>query len=115
MQDLEYIDRSAIIIGFRQPFLDWLNNLPESEPLTLDEVNEDLEVYLVPEFETPEQAEEILRENFITIFENELSMWYEDMSLWPQTTDFELFKKWFTVKFHSMVIDTVEFDEEEDD
>lgn len=44
------INRAALIVRYRQPFVDWINAAdpsPTSQPLSLDEVNTEHTVYLI--------------------------------------------------------------------
>jgi hypothetical protein len=49
---METINRIAVTISFKQKFFDWVNQLPDKGDLTwtLEMLNEDKSVYLVPEF-----------------------------------------------------------------
>ncbi len=70
------VDRSAAVLKPKQPFLDWLNNLPGNDIiLSLDEVRSDCTVVLIPE--VIEQEDGIARVDDIAdkLFEMELSSW----------------------------------------
>ncbi|MFC1492301.1 hypothetical protein ACFLQ0_06940, partial [Nitrospinota bacterium] len=54
---------------------------------------------LVPEYETPDEAWEILEECFDEIFTRELLAWHTDESAWPQGRNFSMFKEWFEIEF----------------
>ena len=59
---LKMINRSLVVVKVRQPFVDWLRGLPDPEPadVTVARVNEDSHVYLLPEWDTLDEAEVIL-------------------------------------------------------
>ncbi|MDC7241806.1 MAG: hypothetical protein PQJ50_15745 [Spirochaetales bacterium] len=103
------LNRAAILIKYKQPALDWLNNAePEAEGIiTLESVNSDRTVYLVRE-EAYDDTELFLKENYRYFFENELFSWYTAEELWPEKLSLELFSKWFEVECHSMVLDAEE-------
>ena len=104
------INRSLVVVKVRQPFIDWLSGLPDPEPAdtTVANVNEDSHVYLLPEWDTPDEAQELLRQCFDIIFENELAGWWTVEDDWPTKRTFKLFQAWFEVEFHSCLIDLVE-------
>ncbi len=99
------INRTAILILARQPFLDWLHQTDPSFPITLVQLNEDANIYLIPESDNPEHPQEWLRRHFDTIFSGELESWYPEESLWPAHRTFTLFEKWFSWTAHSLVYD----------
>ena len=103
------INRSSIILKCKEPFVKWINDADpyEEDPgITLEEVNSDRTIYLISE-ENADNLEEWLSDNFRVLFENELEGWYVDESLWPENRDRATFDKWFSVEFHSVIIDTV--------
>jgi hypothetical protein len=104
--DLPTINRCAIIVRAQAPFLAWLHSLEESNrDLTLEDLNDEASVYLLNEVDDMREAEKRLRANFAAIFDEQLSGWYTDPSVWPKPRDFRLFQKWFTWTFHSMIFD----------
>jgi hypothetical protein len=106
------VDRSAVVIRMKQPYLDWTNSLPDSDEMTLDELNRDNNVYMIPEYDTRAHLESILQEFCTDIFEEELSSWYRDEEAWPQVRDYPTFKKWFEAEPYSMVFDLLDQNEE---
>ena len=59
--------------------------------------------YLIPEVDAEPDA--WLKRNFATIFEHELYAWCVDTELWPKDRSFKAFKKFFNIRFCSMVLD----------
>ena len=102
------INRCAVTVRAKQPFLDWLQGLPDMLDLTLNEVNEECSVFLLPEIDDLTQREALLEEFIELIFEEELSGWWTSDQDWPQDRNLELFRAWFDVEFHSVVHDLVE-------
>ncbi|MDF7826718.1 hypothetical protein P4B35_22000 [Pontiellaceae bacterium B12227] len=101
------LNRSAITVKAKQPFMDWLGGLPDpvDSSVTLETVTEEQPVYLVPECIDPDMFPEMLTYYFDVIFEAELSGWWTDRKDWPQSRTVELFQEWFDIEFHSMVED----------
>ena len=102
------INRSALIIKAKKPFLDWLRSLPDPADVTLDYVNRDNNVYLLPEYELDDEQGNILAQCYELIFEEELEGWWIVREDWPPQRDLKTFKKWFDIEFHSVVINIVD-------
>ena len=111
------INRDLVIVRFKQPFVDWVNEAdpnPQDDYMSFEEVNEDPPAFLIPEYAS-EEFEEWLQEYYPPIFEEALEQWYADPSLWPQDRTWKLFKAWCDVEVHSMIIDLVDGPLEDDD
>ena len=104
------INRCAITVRARESFLDWLNALPDpvSGDTTLEEVNSELHVYLLPDYGYDDEREGLLAQFHDIIFERELDGWWTDETDWPQERNLEMFTQWFDVEFHSIVEDLVD-------
>ena len=102
----DVVDRAALILKPKKPFLDWLiSHDPKDKDVDLAE---DLDVYLIPEFYNPEDFDVWLKTNFDVFFCDQMNHWYTDEKMWAQDRTFKLFKEWFNYKMHSMVWDTLE-------
>ena len=101
------INRSAVTVRAKQPFLDWLRQLPDpvGPEITLESINDDRTVYLLPEEGDDEEAGELLAQFFDIIFESELEAWWTGDSDWPPVTEFDVFKEWFDIEHHSVIED----------
>ena len=104
------LNRSAVVIKLKQPYLDWANSLPDATPYELDFINRENHVYLIQEYDNDEHLESIVKNMYSYIFEAELDSWYRDTDFWPENRDYRTFKKWFEVMPHSMIFDTLEED-----
>lgn len=103
------VDRSVAIIKPKEPFLEWIQNLPGSEiDITLEQLRTDSTVYLIPDFDEIEDALAAIDQIYGQIFEAELAEWSEEESTWPEDRSLKQFWKWFDVALHSIVIDAVE-------
>ncbi len=102
------INRAALILRYKEPFVKWIN---ESDPIVKDpnigfaEANRDKIVYLL-DVQEADNLEKWLSLNHAALFESELEGWYTDETLWPKNRDLKLFKKWFEVECHTMLVDT---------
>jgi hypothetical protein len=97
------LNRTAIILRPKQPFIDWINeNDPDGRPVTLEELADDNAVYLVSE-DRDDNVERAMRGYWEEIFEEELFGWYTDEALWPKRLTYAMFQEWFDVEVHSVV------------
>ena len=66
-------------------------------------------VYLISEEDADgeEAVQNWVEANFGAMFENELDGWYTDPDLWPRKRTLALFREWFEVEYHSVIVDTV--------
>ena len=99
------LNRCAVTIRAKEPLLAWLLSLPDYADLTLDQVNEETTTYLLPVYETEAEKDALLEQYFDLLFEEELAGWWMDKTHWPESRSLELFKRWFNVRFHSVVVD----------
>lgn len=99
------INRSAVLIRPKQPYIDWASTLDDSE--VVPEIDGEKTIYLIPEYDSPEQGWIILRKYYEDIFENELLGWHTYEPEWPQDRSYKMFKEWFDIEFHSTIEDLV--------
>jgi hypothetical protein len=103
---VDTINRSALIVKPAQPFLDWLHQVDStSAHLTLEDLQREPTVYLVPECDSQDQAIEYLEESVRDVFEEHLDGWYRVPAVWPKERDLPTFQRWFEFGFHSMIVD----------
>jgi hypothetical protein len=111
MNDVEFwaINRVALIVRPKQPYIDWANGLEESGPkLSLERPNQEYTIYLVEELDLDLDPGPALQRHHSSIFEQELAGWHRDPSAWPQNRNLRTFLDWFDVEMHSMVVDLAE-------
>ncbi len=107
------LNRGMVMLRYKQPFLDWIK-ASNSEPLelTLEEANDDGEVFLVPEYDSEknpvgctEDAVKWVEKRWRMLFEHALNGWVQDETLWPGNLTLKMFREWFEVEYRSMVWD----------
>lgn len=105
-----FIDRAAVVLKPTAVFLQWLNQVNgDSLPdLTLAQLRANCSVFLVPEFDEPEQAVAYFDERHREIFAAELASWEIEESLWPQDMSLETFWQFFELEVHDTVLDLEE-------
>ncbi len=105
---MKLLNRSALSVKPTQAFVDWINSLEPTvgnDDLTLDDIDRENTVYLIPEMDTEEALDAWVRERYMDILENELRAWEEDERQWPESTDWSLFKRFLTVEHSYLAID----------
>lgn len=103
------INRLVAIIKPKQPFLDYLESLPDWDmELTLDELRADCAAILIPEFGSNEQGLRYIEKIHKTIFEMQLNDWHTDDGVWPKNRSLKIFREWFDIEINSMVYDAVD-------
>lgn len=105
---MQIVNRTAVIIKPKQPFVDWLNSIPGgSSENTIENISRENTTFLIPEFFGPVESMEYLKKYYNLIFEFEFFGWYTDEELWPQKRDWKMFQQWFDVEINSEVFDLV--------
>jgi hypothetical protein len=88
-QSMATLNRSAIVVKPKQPFLDWLHAAdPTSHDLTLQDLTGEPTIYLIPGCDTDAEVDEAVREE--EIFVEQLAGWFNDRATWPQDRGFEV-------------------------
>lgn len=106
--NMQIVNRHAIVIKVKQPFVDWVNStkeIPDEEDYTVGHINDEPTVFLMPSFEDTRIAEEFIADAKPELFEHLLNGWYTDETAWPKNRNAELFDKWFDIEYASMVQD----------
>jgi hypothetical protein len=105
------VQRCAIIVKPKRPYFDWIIKQEPSFKISLEEIQRDCRVYLVPDFEDEDvietAIEKYLKSNYEDIFYSELSAWYTDEKMFPKIT-YSLFLDWFEISTNTMIFDTVD-------
>ncbi len=111
------LNRAALILRYKQPFVDWINAAdpsPSSHSLTVAEVNREHTVYLIQVEDEEELARWLVR-NHQALFEEELNGWYTDPALWPPDRSLRVLQEWCSFELNTVVVDTGESPLEDDD
>lgn len=101
------MNRSVVNIIPTRFFLDWLNNIRDSDvSLGLNEL-EPISL-LIKDFDLMIGFDHWLELNYDLIFKIRLNYSCIDKSLWPQIRTLNVFKEWFEVKFSNLILDLEE-------
>ena len=114
------INRAAIILKYKAAAIRWISEadpIEENPGINEEDANDDRTVYLISDADgdTKDTVEKWIKKNYKTLFETELEDWYTEPSLRPQKITLKLFREWFEVECHTVLIDTVDGAIYEDD
>jgi hypothetical protein len=102
---MELIDRSAITISHKQPYIQWHNAL-FSDMLMEENILGESKTYLVKlDFD---DAEKLMKKHYKQIFESELEAIWTDENDWPQNRNWKLFNEWFHYEISDFVMDLID-------
>ena len=105
---MESVNRAAVIIKPKQPFIDWLNSIPDdSFNYILEHISKDNITFLIPEYDDPEDSRKYIKKRFEQIFIWELWGWITAEELWPKKRTWKMFQEWFSIEINSEVFDLV--------
>jgi hypothetical protein len=109
ISDLGTINRLAVAITFKQKFVDWVNQLPDAGDLkfTLEMLNKDKNVYLIPAYEDTEEALEWFGPHKTLVLEEAFESICTEPKQWPKDRSEKAFDQYLSAEVHSMVWDLV--------
>ena len=100
------VDRVAAVIKPTKIMHEWISgNITKYENISLQQMQNDCAVLLIPSFDGPGQATAYIKQIYQNIWEAELTSWGVPKEQWPLKRSFELFQQWFSIEFHSNVFD----------
>jgi hypothetical protein len=97
------LNRAALIDTPAQAFIDWALSLDDSG--MAPDVDGEKTIYLVPGFGYDDEAEQVLKRVYMRVFEAELYAWHTIQAAWPKRRTLAMFREWFQVEMHSLVLD----------
>ena len=109
------INRCAVIVRPREPYLDWAAGVDDSG--IVPDPSDEPTVYLIPDCDDPSEAMELLADGYDAIFVTELWGWHTVESAWPSNRTFAMFQKWFELSIFTCVDDLCDgeiLDDDED-
>jgi hypothetical protein len=93
-----YINRTALIVSFKKPFLDWISSLGiEQDKELLSPF-----IFLIDE---NKDTEYWLAKNFKMLFKSSLNRFCQTKGRWPKKLNRKLFDEWFTIEESDMILD----------
>ena len=100
------LNRTAMLLIPKKPFLDWLNNVdPADEPLTLENLCDDSNVFLIPQFNDDADTYKWIEKHWDVLLDHMLLEWMVDETTWPENRSLAMFREWFDIEIHTMAWD----------
>ncbi|MDO5357276.1 MAG: hypothetical protein Q4E77_07250 [Conchiformibius sp.] len=104
-----FIDRTAVVLKPTEAFLNWLKSSSDDLPdLTLAQLRSNCNVFLLPQFDEPEQAVAYFDERYEPILAAELAAWAPDEHTKLPELSLETFWAFFELEVHDTVLDLTE-------
>lgn len=107
-KEIWFINRTVLVLRTREPFDDWARGTDDGAAEAYDSSGGWTNSYLIPEFESEEEAWEWLEANCGMIFEMELDSWYSVPEVWPEDRSWNAFREWFDVELIETAWDLVD-------
>ena len=99
------INRSALIIRPKQPYIDWANSIDGGPEASLHQLQDDPSIYLVECIDDLADIDLLVQDHWEWIFREQLRGWMIDANLWPSNRSPKMFRDWFDYEFASMIWD----------
>jgi hypothetical protein len=110
---MRVVNRTAVTVVGAEPYLEWARTRDRDfnqGQVTVARTTAFGSAFLLPEVDYEEDLQEWVEENYAWIFEFQLANWTADESAWPQDRDLRMFKAWFRIDLHNVVVDVADDD-----
>lgn len=97
-----------MILRHRQPFLDWLKSIDPDPLVTLANMEDDSDSFLIPGeqfIDSESDAVKWVEQRWPGLFDHMLTSWITDKDVWPKNRSLQMFRQWLAIEYHSMVWD----------
>jgi hypothetical protein len=101
------INRVAVKITRKQPYMDWANGTDGPVPVVTYPADNPHTIYLAPNDGFEPVLARLIDEFWEHVFEVELNMWMVDETTWPEPRTRQMFDEWFDAEIVDTVIDLV--------
>lgn len=110
---MRVLNRTAITLVGAEPYTAWTRKRDAdfaagALPVRVARTRSYGAAFLLPEFGEEEDLLEWVEENHAWLFEFQLSSWTEDESAWPANRDLKMFREWFRIDIHTVVVDAAD-------
>lgn len=105
---MRVVNRTSVTVVGAEPYVEWTRSRDADfakGTVTVARTRAYGTAFLLPELEQEEDLLEWIEDNYAWIFEFQLSAWTEDESVWPAERDLKMFRAWFRIDLHSVVVD----------
>lgn len=108
---MRILNRTAVTVVGGEAYLAWTRSRDadfDRGTVTVPRAKAYGSVFLLPEADLEEDLQEWVEDNHAWLFEFQLSAWTEDESAWPSGRDLKMFREWFRLDIHNIVVDVGE-------
>lgn len=111
------INRYALLLKPSIALVEWVNAVFPDDPIVYEQemLHDNTDIYLIPEMNSIEDAEDWLKEHFFGFLENVLEDWCENTDEWPEKMDWAAFEKLVDYTFQTNIVDVVSEEEDDDE
>jgi hypothetical protein len=103
------LNRGLVVLRPRDPLVEWVATVDRTgTPLDVEGIRGTSTAFLIPEYDSPDDSWEWIRENCSVFFELELADWSEDEAAWPQDRGWDVFLEWFDLELIDTTWDLVD-------
>ena len=92
---MKTINRTAITIPPKQPFIDWANSFEDGEKYGADKPH--VATILIPDTYDESNFETFLKKNYKQLFDEDFESWMTDPNNWPDIKGYKMFEGWFEI------------------
>lgn len=104
-----FVDRTAVVLKPTSVYLAWLKQSDVDFPdITIEQLRANCNVFLVPQFDEPEQVISYFDERYEHIFAAELASWGFEENEFPKDMSLQAFWTFFELEIHDSVVDLEE-------
>ncbi len=101
---LKTINRSAISITPKQPYIDWANSFKDGG------AGYDPDLLIGTTILMPDDYDEFnygkfIKKHYKKLFEEQLESWMKNPEMWPNKRSLKIFKEWFEIIPSDMILD----------
>ncbi len=97
------LNRCVVVVRPKQAYIDWADSLNDGG--TLPSADGEKTAYLLPANEADHDGSQTIEQCYEGLFESELASWHQYEEDWPANRTFKMFQRWFSVEWHSVVLD----------
>ena len=110
---MRILNRTAVTIVGGAPYAEWTRSRDadfNKGTLTVTRTRQYGSAFLLPEVDLEEDLQEWIEDNYAWLFEFQLSAWTEDEASWPKDRNLRMFREWFRLDIHNVVVDVADDD-----
>ncbi|MBN2272540.1 MAG: hypothetical protein JXN61_18145 [Sedimentisphaerales bacterium] len=103
---MQGINRTVVVVGSKQPFIDWLRSIADDDfDYTLEQISADNLTFLIPQSDNSDEAMEYIRKRYDLIFEWAFGGCAATEELWSAKRNWKMLDDLFDIEIYSEVFD----------